>query len=74
MRKHPAGRGCLATSETVTHWVKQLKANGCKVVGDLNEAFNVLDGDVVVYSAIKKGPGGPWIVITRNSERITWKE
>ncbi len=65
---------CLATTDTVKAALDGLKANGCEV--HLNEdagTATATDGHTRVYRALQKGPGGPWIVHTSNSDRITWK-
>jgi len=65
---------CLATTATVKAALEGLRANGCEV--RLNEEAGTAtasDGGIRVYRALRKGPGGSWIVRTSDSDRITWK-
>jgi hypothetical protein len=36
--------------------------------------ISVRDGEVTVYRAVEKSPGGPWLVTTREGPSISWKE
>jgi hypothetical protein len=64
---------CMADTKTVEQFIKQLKANGCKVTHRKNEGtVKATDGTTEVYRALQKGKNGPWIVRTQNSERIKW--
>lgn len=65
---------CLATTDTVKAVLDDLKANGCDVQLDEDAGTaTATDGPTRVYWALRKGPGGPWIVRTSDSDRITWK-
>jgi hypothetical protein len=64
---------CLATTATVMHWVRTLREVGCTVELDRDAGtLQAFDGDTCVYQGLQKGRGGPWIVRTRNSDRIKW--
>ena len=64
---------CLAATETVRAQLDALKANECEVELDLDiGTATARDGDIVVYRAIQKGRGGPWIVRCTESDRIRW--
>ena len=64
----------LATTATVKAALDGLKANGCEVRLDEEAGTaTATDGETRVYWALRKGPGGPWIVRTSDSDRITWK-
>ncbi len=65
---------CLATTATVKAALAGLEANGCEVQLDEDAGTaTAKDGDTCVYRALRKGHGGPWIVRTSDSDRITWK-
>src|SRR5262249_2074743 len=69
----PKRYSCLATRETVRAALRMLRAADCKV--DLDEeagAVTVHDGDAIVYQAIEKGRGQPWIVCCSDSDHIKW--
>jgi hypothetical protein len=69
----PKRHVCLATSETVHAALKMLRANECEV--DLDKkagTVTVRDGEAIVYQAIQKSRGGPWIVCCTDSDRIRW--
>jgi hypothetical protein len=65
---------CLATTETVEHYIQKLKEDGCEVSHRQPDCDQVVDDGTVVYQALQKGHGGSWIVLWRNSRRITWKQ
>jgi hypothetical protein len=65
---------CLATTETVKAALEGFKASGCEVRLDEEAGTaTATDGPTRVYWALQKSPGGPWIVRTSDSDRITWK-
>ncbi len=63
----------LATTDAMLGYLTGLTANDCDVQYDA-EAGTVLayDDDALVYQALQKGVGGPWIIACFNSDRITW--
>lgn len=66
---------CMATTKTVKWAVGELETAGCKVVADWTiGTIKVTDGDIVVYQAIQKGPGQPWIVRYCNGPTFRWRE
>lgn len=72
-RQGPA-RVCLATTATAKAAVEGLKASGCEVRLDEEAGTaTAMDGNTLVYWALRKGHEGPWIVRTSDSDRITWK-
>jgi hypothetical protein len=63
----------LMTTEWLERHLADLRANGCDVSRQKNAGtVRVRDGDVVVLTAIAKGPKQPWIVMFFDSERIQW--
>jgi hypothetical protein len=68
-----SSHACMATTETVKHYVERLEVEGCEVSRQ-PECYIVVDDGTVVYHALQKGHGGPWIVLCRNSRCITWEE
>jgi hypothetical protein len=65
-------RTCLADRETVKNFRHHLVDAGCRLESSSAGVFKIWDGTVVVYQGIQKGPGGPWIVTTRDSDNIKW--
>jgi hypothetical protein len=65
---------CMATTETVKHYVEKLEEEGCEVSHRQPDCYQVVDDGTVVYQALQKGHGGPWIVLCRNSRRVTWEQ
>ena len=66
---------CMANKATVREFVMSLVGLGCILDGSLSAGFVVLKDDgVVVYRALEKGPGQPWIVSGFSSDRISWPE
>ena len=65
---------CMATTETVKHYFEKLEEEGCEVSHRQPDCYQVVDGGTVVYQPLQKARGGPWIVLCRNSRRITWEE
>lgn len=64
----------MATTTTVKAALKGLKDQGCDVTLNTKAGTaEAKDGAVVVYKALQKGRGQPWIVRTSNSDRVTWK-
>jgi len=64
---------CLSTTKVVREFLDRLKADGCEVKLDLDAGTaTATDGGVVVYRALQKGKGQPWIVRCTNSRRISW--
>jgi hypothetical protein len=65
----------LAKTVTVRGWQHRLDREGCQIEGSWDVGhLKAYDGDTVVYTALQKGHGGPWIVRTANSDRISWQE
>jgi hypothetical protein len=65
---------CLATTATVRNTLAGLTFAGCEVDGSISAGhLSVYDDLTLVYRALQKGKGQPWIVSAYNSERITWK-
>lgn len=64
---------CLSTTKTVRAFLDRLEADGCEVVLDLGAGTAVATDDgLVVYRALQKGRGQPWIVRCMDSARINW--
>lgn len=63
----------LLTKANVKDFAMQLVANGCTIESDgyVNHV-KCFDGDTVVFAALSKGPGQPWIVRFTESDRIKW--
>jgi hypothetical protein len=57
----------------VDRFASDLEANACKVKRDRHAGtVQAFDGDKVVFWALQKGGGGPWIARFTDSDRITW--
>ena len=64
---------CMADTETVKKFMRQLREAGLDCQEDYAGGLvRATDNDVVVYTAIQKGPGGHWIVRTADSDRVRW--
>jgi hypothetical protein len=46
---------CLATTETVKHYVEKLEEDGCEVSHRQPECYQVVDDGTVVYQAFQEG-------------------
>jgi hypothetical protein len=66
-------RASLIQTATVNGYCRMLRENDCVVDRD-DEAGTVVakDGDAVVFKAIQKGRGQPWIASFHDSDRIQW--
>lgn len=72
----PTG-ACLATTETVRHWIEKLEEEGCYVAFDEEAGIaEAIDSqtDTVVYRALQKGYEQPWIVACYDSTNIKWEK
>jgi len=66
---------CMSKTSIVLAKVDDLKELGCTATVDREAGtVEVKDGDVVVYKALQKGKGQPWIVRCVNSERVWWQK
>ncbi len=64
---------CLSTTKVVREFLDRLEADGCEVKLDLEAGTaTATDDGEVVYRALQKGKGQPWIVRCTNSRRISW--
>jgi len=64
--------GMLRTKQ-VKEYLDNLKTAGMDVKHDAKAGTaEVKDGEVVVFKAIQKGKGGPWIVKYANSDNVKW--
>lgn len=72
-RTRPAGV-CLALTATVKRFTADLKTAGCTVDHDKIAGTVVATepGGKVVYRALQKGNGQPWIVSMYNGDMVTW--
>ena len=67
-------RGCLAHKDTVEQFLDQFEAAGFDITRDEEAGtIEVMDGPIAVYRALLKSPG-VYLVMTRDSERVKWKE
>ncbi len=64
--------GMLMT-KAVKEYLKQLKTAGMEVKYDAKAGTaEVKDGDVVVFKALQKGNGQPWIVQYKDGDNVKW--
>jgi hypothetical protein len=64
---------CLSHTKTVADTLDDAMANGCTKEGGIRDGFlTIKDGETVLYRALQKGTGQPWIVAGYESERIKW--
>lgn len=64
---------CMAETKKVQAAIANLRANHCVVLGGIQSGFvTVKDNGKIVYRALQKGDGQPWIVSWYNSDRIQW--
>jgi hypothetical protein len=64
---------CMATTNVVKAAVANLTHNECRIEADYEVGIvQAFDGDAIVYRALQKGEGQPWIVSCFNSQRIHW--
>jgi hypothetical protein len=65
----------MATTATVKKYIASLKERGCRIDKDKGgEWYRAWDGDVRVYSALKKGASDVWIVACSDGPRIKWSQ
>jgi len=67
--------GCLMFTKDVNRTCDELEEAGCVVERDDQAGtVTVKDDGTVVYRAIQKGFGQPWIVMFEDSKRIGWEK